>query len=196
VRRVHRHVVGQRENALVQRPPQRPGQLLGPVRRDQVGPGYRPDQQRPAGEQRGRPVTVEQQVGQVLRGVAGRGQGPQAQPAEVHVVAVAQPPVAEPAAALRCGEDLRAVRGELAAAGHEVGVQVGLGRKGDRQPARLRCGQVRARVAFRVDRQRAAVAQGHQVGAVAQALVDQGERFRRRGCSGRHCLSPDHRCPE
>ena len=66
----------------------------------------------------------------MLRGVAGGSQGPQPQPAEVSLVAVvAVPWWPNPLPPCGGGEHLRAVRGELAAAGHEIGVQVGLGRK-------------------------------------------------------------------
>ena len=50
-------------------------------------------------------AAVEQQVGQVLRGVPGRGQGAQGQPAQVDLVAVGEPPVGERPAAGRGGED-------------------------------------------------------------------------------------------
>ena len=99
VRRVHRQIVRQREDALVQRPPQCPGQLPGPFRRDQVGPGHRPDQQRPAGEQR-RPAGHRRAAGKPCAPGCGRGwPGPVAQPAEIQFVAVVQATVTEPGAA-------------------------------------------------------------------------------------------------
>ena len=69
-----------------------------------------------------------------------------------------------------------APRRELAAAGEEVGVQVGLDGERDRQPGPLGGGQVRSGVAGRVDDQGAAVAQVEQVGRVAEAFVDERDR--------------------
>ena len=63
----------------------------------------------------------------------GGGQGAQRQPAEVDLVAVAEAAVVEGALPGGRGEDLRAVvGGELAGAGQEVGVQVGVGGVRDR----------------------------------------------------------------
>src|SRR5262249_19028101 len=55
----------------------------------------------------------------------------------------------------------------------------------DGEPARLGGGQVLARVAFRIDHQRPAVAEVYQVGGVPKTLVDQGKRDR----EGMHCRS-------
>jgi hypothetical protein len=70
------------------------------------------------------------------------------------------------------GDDARAAGGQLAAAGDEVGVQVGLDRMRDGQPAPAGQVQVRGGVPAGVDHHRTPVAQLDQVGAVAQALVD------------------------
>ena len=77
------------------------------------------------GEHPPRMHPVEQQVDQVLSGVAGGGPGPQRQPAQVHFIAVGQPMVGEGPAS-GCGrEDLRAVVGrQLPRPRQEVGMQV------------------------------------------------------------------------
>jgi hypothetical protein len=78
---------------------------------------------------------------------------------------------AEPAGA--GGQDLSAVGGgQLAAAGQEVGVQVGLGGIGDPQPPPAGQLQVRGRIPGRIDHQGPSVAQLDHIGAVAQAFVD------------------------
>jgi len=83
--------------------------------------------------------------------------------------------VGERAAAGRRREHLRPVRGQLHAAGHEVGVQVGLGAV-DHPQAASRGGSVEGtQVAAGVDGHGALVAEVDQVGGVAQAQVDQGD---------------------
>ena len=66
------------------------GQFQGAIAPDQVGPGGGADQERSAGEHPDRVVAVEQQEGEVLRGVAGCGDRPQAQTAQADLVAVSQ----------------------------------------------------------------------------------------------------------
>jgi hypothetical protein len=64
--------------------------------------------------------------------VAGGGQRPQGQAAEIDLVAVAEAPVAEGPPPGGGGENFRAVVvGELDGAGEEVGVQVGVGSERD-----------------------------------------------------------------
>src|SRR6266508_5112403 len=106
-----------------------------PVGAEQVGAGHGADQQRPAGEQRQRSGAVGQQEGQVLGGVAGGGQRPQPQAAQVELVAVAQAAMGEPEPGRGRREDGGAVGGQLAAAGDEVGVQVRLPAVGQPQAA-------------------------------------------------------------
>ena len=77
-------------------------------------------------------VAVEQQVREVLVGVPGCAQGPQPQPAQVDLVAVAQPGVGERPRPGGRGEQVRAVgAARSTGAGEEVGVQVGVGRERD-----------------------------------------------------------------
>ena len=77
----------------------------------------------------------------MLVGVPGGGQGVQGQSVEVDLVAVAQCPVVEGTPASGGGEDGRVVvGGELACAGEEVGVQVGVGGVGHPQPVPVRGG--------------------------------------------------------
>ncbi len=173
-----RDVVGQGEQAL-HRAVLAAGQLLGAGRVDQVGAGGGADDEGPAGEHPDRCVAVEEQVGEVLVGVAGGGEGAQSEPAEVDLVAVAQPDVVELAAAGGGGEDGRAVGGgEVEGAGEEVGVQVGLGRERDAETGRGGHLPEAAQVAAGVDGQRPAVAEVDQVGAVPEPLVDHGDQGR------------------
>jgi hypothetical protein len=80
------------------------------------------------------------------------GQRPQGESAEVDLLAVLQPLVGEAEAAGVGREDLGAVgRGQLAAAGQEVRMQVSLGRVGDLEPPPAGQLQVRGGVAGRVD---------------------------------------------
>src|SRR5204862_5500884 len=121
-----------------------------------------------------RPAAVAEQERQVLVGVPRRREGLQGQPAEVDFVTVVQPHVVEAAAAGGAGEDGGAVvGGELAGAGEEVGVQVGVRGVGDPQPAPVGGGPQRTQVAGRVHREGPPVAEVEQVGAVAQPVVDQ-----------------------
>ena len=107
----------------------------GLLRAGQVGAGSRADQQRPAGEHPERPPAVEQQVREMLSGMAGRRPGPQRQAAQVDLIPVRQPPVTEGTAPGRGREDLRAVvGGQLHRPGQEVGVQVRIGGERDLQP--------------------------------------------------------------
>ena len=77
----------------------------------------------------------------MLVGVPGGGQRLECEAAEVGFVAVAQCPVFEGTPASGGGEDGRAVvGGELACAGEEVGVQVGVGGVGHLQPVPVRGG--------------------------------------------------------
>src|SRR5439155_9384901 len=112
------------------------GEFLGPVVAEQVGPGGRADDQRPAGEHPDRSAAVAEQERQVLVGVPGGGQGVQGQSVEVDLVAVAQCPVVEGAPAGGGGEDGRVVVG----------------------------GEQRPQVAWRVHREGPPVAQVQQVG--------------------------------
>src|SRR5688500_3674977 len=112
----------------------------------QIGAGGGADDQRPAGEHPDQLVAVGQQVGQVLVGVPGSAQGAQGQPAQVDLVAVAQPAVAVGALPGRRGKQLRAVGGQVDGAGDEVGVQVGVGGVGDGEPTLLHSGVDRAQV--------------------------------------------------
>ncbi len=75
VRRVDRSVVGQDEQPVLDRPEQCPGERLGLLRGEEVGPGHRASQQGSAGERGEGRRAVEQQIRQVLGGVAGGRQG-------------------------------------------------------------------------------------------------------------------------
>ena len=103
----------------------------------------------------------------------GSGQRPQSQPTEVDLVPVRQSPVRElPAARPRCEHGRALVGGQLNGAAQEVGVQVGVGGIGDLQAAARGLGPHRAQVAARIDGKGAAVREVHEIGRVAQALVD------------------------
>ncbi len=171
---VHGDLVGQAEQPLVDRGPQRPGQLLGTFGADEVGARHRPGEQRPAAEQGARAVAVAEQVREVFGRVAGGGQRFEREASEIHGLPRNQPVMrmAEPRAARRehSGTPCR----QLSAAGDEVGVEMRLGRRRERQAPPLRLGEIRADVAHRVDHHGRSVAQVHQVGTVAQTLVDQG----------------------
>ena len=119
-------------------------------------------------------VAVEQQERQVLGGVAGRGQRAQRQPAQVDLVAVVQAAVCRTRVTGRRGEHRRAV----------VGAELVRRRTGSRRaggcPPRTRSAARaaprpphRPQVTARVHDQGPPVTEVHQVGAVAQALVDQ-----------------------
>ena len=110
MRRVHRRRVGQGEQPA-QRGVLGAGQRLGLLRAGQVGAGRRADQQRPAGEHRQHLRPVQQQVREVLSGVAGGSPGPQGQPAQVYLIAVGQSPVIESPAPGCRRENPRAVLG-------------------------------------------------------------------------------------
>ena len=118
---------------------------------------------------------VEQQVGEVLSGVAGGSPGPQGQPAQVHLITVSQPPVAEGPAPGRGREDLRAVvGGQLQRPGQEVGMQVRVSGERGRQPVPHGGRPHRPQVPRHIDRQRPAIPQVHQVGRVPQPFIHDG----------------------
>ncbi len=195
----HRSVVRQRGQA-----PERvelgAGEFLGAVGAEQVGAGGGVHDQRAAGEHAECAAVVEEQEGEVLVGVPRRGQRAQRQSAEVGLLAVGQAPVIEGTVPGGGGEDRGAVVvAELDGAGEEVGVQVRVGRvrHGQTTPPgrRVQGSQVTAGV----HGERAAVAQVHEVGAVAQPVVDQrnqmivGESHRAvlpGGCAGRGASPP------
>jgi hypothetical protein len=104
--------------------------------------------------------------------VAGGGDRPQHQPAQVQLLLVVQALVGELEVGGAGDEDAGAAGGQFAAAGDEVGVQVGLDRMGDPQPPLVGQVQVGGRVAGRVDHQRPPVAEVDQVGTVAEPLVE------------------------
>lgn len=156
---VHRRLVGQREQLVVQRAPQGPGEPVGLIGGDEVGAGDGAHQQRPAREHADGSVAVGEQVGEVLGGVPGRGQGPQAQAGEVDGATVRHGPVRPRELGARRSDHGRAEVGELAAAGHEVGVEVGLDAEGHPGAAPLGLGEVAAGMAARVDDRKPAVAE-------------------------------------
>jgi len=100
------------------------------------------------------------------------GERAQHQPAQVEFLLVVQALVGEAQPGGARGDDPGVAGGQLAAAGDEVGVQVGLDRVGESQPPLVGQVQVGGRVADRVDHQRPPVAEVDQVGAVAEPLVD------------------------
>ncbi len=151
------------------------GEFRGPFRAEEVGAGGGVHDQRAAGEHAELAGSVQEQEGKVLVGVPGGGKRAQRQPAEIDLVAVTQPPMCEGTASGRGGEHGGAgVVMELDGAGEEVGVQMRVGREGDRETTPFRCPAQGAQVAARVHGQGAAVAQVDEVGTVSQALVDQG----------------------
>jgi hypothetical protein len=104
----------------------------------------------------------------------GGGQRAQRQPAQVHLVAFVEAGVPEVAVAGGGGQHGRArVVGQLNRAGEEVGVQVGVRGERHGEPAPLGRGAQRAQVPARVHGEGTAVAQIDEVGAVAEALVEQ-----------------------
>ena len=170
-------LVGQLQQPL-HRPVLGAGQLLGAGWVDQVGASDGADQQGPSGEDPHGLVAVEQQEGQVLIGVPRGAQGAQPQAAEIGLVSVAQSGVVEVAAAGGGCQHRRGVRRrELAGAGEEVGMEVGVGGERDPQPAGRECVAHRAQVTARVHRERAAVAEVDEIRRVAQALVHEGDEL-------------------
>ncbi len=151
----------------------RPGPLLRAGGVGQVGAGHPAHDQRAAGEHRHRPRAVEQQVAQVLRGMPGRGQRPQRQPAQIDLLAAAQLLMTERQSGTSGGEQPRAEAGQLPAAGDVVGMHMSVGGEGDPQPVPGGQAEIGTGVAARVHRQGQAVGHLRQVGAVAQALVGQ-----------------------
>jgi hypothetical protein len=114
-----------------------------------------------------------QQVGEVLRGVPGRGDDLERQPTQLEFVTVTQRPVGVGELAAGRGQKLRAGTNEFATTGDEVGMQVGLHHEPWDESTPGELAQIGPRITLRVDDQRATITQIHHVGAVAQPLVHQ-----------------------
>ena len=156
----------------LQRPVLRAGQLLGPLRVDQVGPGRRTHDQRPAGEHPERPRPVERSRTPRARGCAPESAAPAGsarpgRPRHRHPGRGAgSPPV--PAAEARTRAP--SPRASSDRPGEEIGVQMGVGGVRDPQPAPWRRPRRMPRRSRRgVHRQCAAVAQVEQVRASCPA---------------------------
>ena len=157
--RIHREAVRQRQDALAQRPVQCPRQGLGLLGADEVGARHRTDDQRAAAEEGDRPVTVEEQVRQVLRRVARRADAPKDRPAEVEILAIVEGPMRKREVTAARGQDRGAQPGELTAAGHEVGVQMRLEAVRQLEAMLGREASIGRDIAYRIDDQRAPVAE-------------------------------------
>jgi hypothetical protein len=96
----------------------------------------------------------------------------QGQAAKIDLGPVAEAPVRELGVPRGGGEHLRALRGQLATPGDEIGMQVGLRHVGQAQPAIGGRGQVRGRITLGVDHERPPVAQVDEIGGVAEPPVD------------------------
>ena len=107
--------------------------------------------------------------------MAGGGERLQGQATEVDLVLVGQAAVGERSAASRRREHLRPVGGQLNAAGHEVGMQMGLGAVNHPEAVLGGSGVDGTQVAAGVNGHGASIAEVDQVGGVAQPLVDQGD---------------------
>ena len=107
--------------------------------------------------------------------MAGGGERLEGQAPEIDLFLVGQSAVGERAAAGRRREHLRPVGGQLNAAGHEVGMQMGLGAVNDPEAVLGGSGLDGTQVAAGVNGHGASIAEVDQVGGVAQADIDQGD---------------------
>ena len=174
VGRVHRQVVGQPVEAT-QRVEHVVGQRLGQFRAAQIGASDGADHQRATAEQRCRRAAVLEQVDVVVGGVTGRGDRPQRHPwGECDPFLVVHGEMRRLQLGCRgCDERDGAVGGQRRAAGHVVGVGMGVDRPAHCRPRCRRCRQVRAREAGRVEDRRRPVAEVDEVRGMPQSLVDE-----------------------
>jgi hypothetical protein len=173
VGRIDREIVRERQDPIAQRPEQRPRQGLGLLGADQVGACHRADDQRPAAEQGDRPLPIEQQVREVLGRVARRADDAEGQAAEVVILVILERPMRECQLTTARGEDRGSLARELTAAGHEIGMQMRLQAVRQLQVALGREPLVGPHVAHRIDDQPAALPEVHDVGRVAEPLIDE-----------------------
>ena len=169
--RVDGQIVGQRQDPRLERPVEGAREGLRLFGGDEVRPGDGAREQRAAREQGGRSVAVEQEISQVLRRVAGRGDGSEPQPPELDVHAVVERGVSVREAAGSRGKDRGPRCRELAAAGDEVGMKVRLEGMADRQATMLRKRSKGPDVPRWIDHECPSVANLHDVGGIPQALV-------------------------
>ena len=88
--RQDRQLIGESEEPLAHGPVEAACEDLGLIGRDEVGAGGGGWQQRASAEEGERAAAVREQIREVLRGMAGRGEGAQAEPAEIDVLVVVQ----------------------------------------------------------------------------------------------------------
>src|ERR671922_300733 len=117
---IDRQLVRQTQDPLAKRAVQAPPQRLGLLGADEVGAGHGADQQGPAAEQGHRSAPVEEQVGKVLRGVAGGADGSEREPVQVGLLIVLEAAIREGQFGRAGSQDLASQGGQLATAGDEV----------------------------------------------------------------------------
>lgn len=142
--------------------------------------GHGADEQGPAGEDAHHVLVVGEQVGEVLGCVSGGGQGVKRQSTQVDGVVAGDRSVGPSKFGTRRGDHRGAMRGELAAAGDEIGVQMGLDAEHHPGASPFRFGQERAGMAARIDDRQAAVAEVDQPRCVPEPGVDDGSDDRHR----------------
>ncbi|MGE3287743.1 MAG: hypothetical protein AB7J32_16850 [Pseudonocardia sp.] len=127
----------------------------------------------------------------MLVGVSGGGEGGEAQPAQVDLVPVLQPTVREgPPPGRGRQQDRAELVCELAAAGQEVRVQVGVGRDADGEAVLAGEPEEGTQIPRGIDGERGAVTEVEQVAGVAQPLVDDQVRGDPGGRGGHRTSDP------
>ena len=173
--RIDHDVVGQREERAVEAVVELPGQRLGREagRRDEVGPAHVADEEGVAGEDRDRPVPIDDEQRDALRRVSRRLEDAQAYAAERDLVAVAGGHVGEGGPGPVPDDDRRArAAGQLPVARHEVGVDVRLDDVADLEAVPRRRLQVGVDVPPGVDDRRDAAVADEVGGLRETAEVD------------------------
>ncbi len=176
--RMYDHIVTKRQDLLVQAVVQLVRETRCVLMAQQIGTGDRAHQQAtPAEEHRrlGGFDRVLNQVANVLGCVARRREDPEQYVADGERVAVANGVMVELQARIRAGDDARANQGgQLAAAAHKIVVDMCLEDVRDTRAFGLRGVDVVIDVAQWIDQRSNTMGlRNHQMGAVAQALVDE-----------------------
>lgn len=170
--RVHRQVIGQRQDLGMEGPEQVAGEVVAALVAEQIGPAHRAHHERPTREQPDRFPILGQQIGEMVGGVAGRRDCPQRDRwRQGDGLAGGHRTMGELERRAGRREERGAVRRELGATRHVIGMGVGVSGPRHLPPVFVGHPALPIREPRRVDHQSRAVAKIDDVGRMAEPLV-------------------------